>query len=207
MWCHWSSHLSLFSLLVVLSSCCAFCAPQQNNNHTIICLCTTWAFFTRTPLVYQKGFLKYLASSIRPAAVYLHGGPAAGCNPLRAHRFFDPSFYKIVTFDQRGCGRSEPTAGVDMDAAMTENNTWTIVEDIEKLRKREALLDWRIASLIPPWWSLWCWGAFSCFERRHEFWLFECGGASTIYPDKFEKYVSIIPENERHQMIEVYYIL
>jgi proline iminopeptidase len=156
-----------------------------------------------------------------PAAVFLHGGPAAGCNPTRAHRFFDPSFYKIVTFDQRGSGRSEPNAGVDTEAAMTENNTWTIVEDIEKLRIHLDIPIWHLV-FGGSWGSTlslaYCQshplmvksmvlrGIFLFLQEDMD-WLFECGGASNIYPDKFEKYASIIPQSERGQMIEAYYKL
>lgn len=76
-----------------------------------------------------------------PAAIFLHGGPGGGCNP-RVHRFFDPQFYRIVCFDQRGCGRSEPNAAENSALALTDNNTWSCVEDIEKLRKHLGVDKW-----------------------------------------------------------------
>jgi proline iminopeptidase len=62
-----------------------------------------------------------------PAIVFLHGGPGGGCLPHH-RRFFDPSFWRIVLFDQRGAGRSSPSASV------ADNTTWTLVADLEKLR-------------------------------------------------------------------------
>jgi len=60
--------------------------------------------------------------------VFLHGGPGGGTNP-QMRRFFDPKRYRIVMFDQRGCGRSTPHASLD------ENTTWDLVADTEKLRQ------------------------------------------------------------------------
>ena len=65
--------------------------------------------------------------------IFLHGGPGAGCDP-RSRRFFDPEFYKIITFDQRGSGRSVPNAADDLEGSLVENTTPKLVEDIEKLR-------------------------------------------------------------------------
>lgn len=66
-------------------------------------------------------------------AVFLHGGPGAGCSP-RCRRFFDPSTFRIVIFDQRGSGKSRPNAADDLEGSLVENTTTKIVEDIEKLR-------------------------------------------------------------------------
>ena len=60
--------------------------------------------------------------------VFLHGGPGAGCNP-KCRRFFDPQHYRIVLFDQRGCGKSTPYA------SLVDNTTWHLVEDMERLRE------------------------------------------------------------------------
>jgi proline iminopeptidase len=74
------------------------------------------ALFDHTPF-HSEGFLQVSdihrifyqvygkSDADAPAAVFLHGGPGGGCSPTRSHRFFDPNFYKIVVFDQRGCGR------------------------------------------------------------------------------------------------------
>ncbi|HEY0255639.1 MAG TPA: alpha/beta fold hydrolase, partial [Kofleriaceae bacterium] len=70
-------------------------------------------------------------------ALFLHGGPGAGCDP-RARSFFDPSAYRIVLFDQRGCGRSRPPASLD------DNTTWSLVADIEALREHLGIDRWLV---------------------------------------------------------------
>lgn len=189
---------------------------------------TMSSLYEHTPVV-SEGFLEVsdvhrifyqvFGQSTGPACVFLHGGPAAGANPERAHRFFDPNFYKIVVFDQRGCGRSEPNAGVNLELAMEDNNTWSIVEDIEKLRKHLDIDIWHLVfggswgstlslaysqSYPAVVKSLVLRGIF-LFLKEDMDWLFQIGGASEIYPDAFEEYVSIIPEEERHDMIAAYY--
>jgi proline iminopeptidase len=70
-------------------------------------------------------------------AVFLHGGPGAGSDK-RARQFFDPLHYRIVVFDQRGCGRSRPSA------SLVENTTWHLVADIERLRKHLGIERWLV---------------------------------------------------------------
>jgi proline iminopeptidase len=74
-------------------------------------------------------------------AVFLHGGPGGGCSPT-SRRFFDPSFYRIVCLDQRGCGRSKPNAAEDWKGAMRENTTQALVGDLELLRERLGIDTW-----------------------------------------------------------------
>mmetsp|Transcript_30940 Transcript_30940/g.97585 ORF Transcript_30940/g.97585 Transcript_30940/m.97585 type:complete len:152 (-) Transcript_30940:14-469(-) len=66
-------------------------------------------------------------------AIFLHGGPGAGCSP-RCRRFFDPQHYRIVILDQRGSGKSTPNAADDLEGSLVENNTPALVSDIEALR-------------------------------------------------------------------------
>jgi proline iminopeptidase len=68
-------------------------------------------------------------------AVVLHGGPGGGCTPFQ-RRFFDPARYRILLFDQRGCGRSTPHASLD------NNTTWHLVDDIERLRAMLGIERW-----------------------------------------------------------------
>ena len=70
-------------------------------------------------------------------AVFLHGGPGAGCD-TRARRFFDPARYRIVLFDQRGCGRSRPHASLE------HNTTWDLVADMERLREHLGIQRWQV---------------------------------------------------------------
>ena len=65
----------------------------------------------------------------------LHGGPGGGCSPAM-RRYFDPKVYRIVLFDQRGCGRSRPHASVE------NNTTWHLVADIEKIRTAFEIDRW-----------------------------------------------------------------
>ena len=74
--------------------------------------------------------------------VFLHGGPGGGCIPLY-RRFFDPARYRIVLFDQRGCGRSTPHAG-QADADLSSNTTWHLVADLERLRIDRGVAAWQV---------------------------------------------------------------
>mgnify|MGYP001165477867 CR=1 FL=1 len=79
-------------------------------------------------------------------AIFLHGGPGAGCDE-RSRRFFDPVFYRIVVFDQRGSGRSVPNAADDLEGSLVENTTPKLVADIEALRLHLKISKW---GLVPP---------------------------------------------------------
>ena len=143
--------------------------------------------------------------------VFLHGGPGGGSSPDH-RRQFNPDKYKILVFDQRGCGKSTPYASLE------NNTTWDLVEDIEKLRTQVSKVEkwqvfggsWgstlaiayaethpeRVAELVLR-------GIF-LFDQYEIDWLYAEGGASQIYPDKFEEYLAPIPESERGDMLEAY---
>jgi len=92
------------------------------------------------------GHRLYFDVSGNPAgvpAVFLHGGPGAGCSP-RCRRFFDPAFYRIVILDQRGSGKSTPNAADDLAGSLVENTTPKLVEDIEKLRAHLGIAKWGV---------------------------------------------------------------
>ncbi len=145
-------------------------------------------------------------------AVFLHGGPGGGTD-AKMRRFFDPERYRIVLFDQRGCGKSRP------NASLVENTTWHLVEDIERLRGHLGLERWlvfggswgstlalayaetnpeRVTALVLR-------GIF--LLRRWELeWFYQlAGGAAALYPDLWEQYVEVIPEAERADMMGAYY--
>src|SRR6478609_8493173 len=96
---------------------------------------------------YRKGFLDvtgghklYYEESGNPEgkpAVFLHGGPGGGTDP-KMRRFFDPAHYRIVLFDQRGCGKSKP------HASLVANTTWDLVRDIETLRVSLGIERWLV---------------------------------------------------------------
>jgi proline iminopeptidase len=142
--------------------------------------------------------------------VFLHGGPGAGCGSIH-RRFFDPAFYRIVLFDQRGAGKSTPYASLE------ENTTWDLVEDIEKIRKNLGIDRWIVFG--GSWGStlalsyaitypaqvigLILRGIFLC--RKSEIDWFYQGGASNIFPDAWEKYLAPIPVEERNNLVQNYY--
>jgi len=142
--------------------------------------------------------------------VFLHGGPGGGSSPAM-RRFFDPRRYRIVLFDQRGCGKSTPAAELD------GNTTWDLVADIEKLRAHLGIERWQVFG--GSWGStlalayaqrhpdhvteLVLRGIF--LLRRQEIEWFYQRGASAIFPDKWEPYWEHIPAAERGDMVQAYY--
>jgi len=142
--------------------------------------------------------------------VFLHGGPGGGTGP-NMRRFFDPAHYRIVLFDQRGCGRSTPRA------ELTENTTWDLVDDIERLRAHLGIERWfvfggswgstlalayaerhpkRVIGLVLR-------GIF--LLRRFELEWFYQSGASLVFPDLWEDFLAPIPEVERGDLISAYH--
>jgi proline iminopeptidase len=146
----------------------------------------------------------------RPA-LFLHGGPGVGILP-DYRRFFDPAFYRVVLPDQRGAGRSTPHAELE------ENTTEHLVEDLEKLRLHLGLDPWLVMG--GSWGSTLalCYaiaypesvrgiiirGIFLARPFEIE-WLFKKGGAGEIYPDRWEEFVSVIPEDERDDLVGAYH--
>ena len=140
----------------------------------------------------------------------LHGGPGGGSSPTY-RRYFNPSIFNIVQFDQRGCGRSTP------HSELKENSTNHLIEDIEKLRRFLKIETWHVfggswgstLSMIyaieypEKVLSLTLRGIFLC--RRNELSWFYQKGASEIFPEEFDLYQSVIPENERGDLINAFY--
>ena len=142
--------------------------------------------------------------------VFLHGGPGGGTNG-ECRRFFDPAVYRIVLFDQRGCGKSTP------HAELTDNTTWDLVADIERLRQKLGIDRWQVFG--GSWGStlaltyaqthpdkvteLVLRGIFML--RRSEMEWFYQGGANAIYPDAWETYLAAIPEVERGDLMSAYH--
>ena len=142
--------------------------------------------------------------------VFLHGGPGAGCN-AKSRRFFDPARYRIILFDQRGCGRSAP------HAELADNTIWHLVDDIERLRVHLGLERWQVFG--GSWGStlalayaekhpervteLVLRGIFML--RRSELEWFYQKGCDAIYPDAWEPYLAAIPAVERADLMGAYY--
>jgi proline iminopeptidase len=145
-------------------------------------------------------------------AVFLHGGPGGGTDP-KMRTFFDPKLYRIVLFDQRGCGKSRPHAN------LVDNTTWHLVEDMERLREHLHIESWLVFG--GSWGSTLALGYAETHPRRvtelvlrgifllrkwEIDWFYQNpGGAAALYPDLWEQYVAPIPAAERGEMIHAYY--
>lgn len=142
--------------------------------------------------------------------VVLHGGPGGGCSPAM-RRYFDPAVFRVILFDQRGCGRSRPHASV------TNNTTWHLVEDIERIRRTLEIRKWAVfggswgatlaliyAQAHPERAShIVLRGVFLMTETELDW--FYGGGAGRFWPDTWARFVGPIPEEERGDLIAAYH--
>lgn len=142
--------------------------------------------------------------------VFLHGGPGFGTEPNH-RRFFDPNAYRIILFDQRGCGKSTP------HASLVDNTTWHLVDDIEKLRAHLGIERWHVFG--GSWGS--CLGLAYAethpdrvtglvlrgifLVRKQEIDWFYQRGAGALFPEAWEKYVEPIPPDERADLLSAFY--
>jgi proline iminopeptidase len=141
--------------------------------------------------------------------VFVHGGPGGGSAPAH-RRLFDPELFDVLLFDQRGCGRSLPHAGLDA------NTTWHLVADMERLREMCGHARWlvfggswgstlslayaethagRVSGLILR-------GIFLLRQSEVD-WYYQ-GGAAWLFPDKWERFLAPIPEAERGDLVSAY---
>lgn len=142
--------------------------------------------------------------------LFLHGGPGGGC--IADHRrFFNPDVYRIILFDQRGCGRSTP------HAELTDNTTDHLIVDIEKIREELNITQWHVFGGS--------WGStlallYACrypknilgmilrgifLGRKQDYkWLYH-DGACRIYPDYWEDFLSVLPASKRKDVVTSYY--
>jgi len=142
--------------------------------------------------------------------VFLHGGPGAACETFQ-RRFFDADKYRIILFDQRGCGRSTP------HAELAENTTAHLIDDIESIREQLNIDKWlvfggswgstlalayaeahasRVTGLILR-------GVFLCRDRDIQ-WFYQ-DGASYLFPDLWQNYINVIAEDEREDLVSAFY--
>ncbi|MEN9408429.1 MAG: prolyl aminopeptidase [Pseudomonadota bacterium] len=142
--------------------------------------------------------------------VVLHGGPGGGCSPAM-RRYFDPSAFRVILFDQRGCGRSRPHASV------IQNTTWHLVNDIEVIRKELGISRWicfggswgatlaliyaithpeRVAHMVLR-------GVFLMTQQELDW--FYGGGAGAFFPELWARFVNAIPADERGDLIAAYH--
>ena len=143
-------------------------------------------------------------------AVVLHGGPGGGISPF-LRQLHDPQDYRIVVFDQRGCGQSTP------HAELRDNTTWHLVADMERLREHLGIDRWQVVG--GSWGStlalayaethphrvteLIVRGIFTV--RKSEVHRLSQKGADALFPDMWEAYVAPIPESERHDLVGAYH--
>ena len=142
--------------------------------------------------------------------LFVHGGPGGGCD-ASSRRFYDPALYRIITFDQRGCGRSTP------HGELSDNTTQDLIADMEAIREHLGIESWvlfggswgstlsllyaqhhpqRVKALILR-------GIFLC--RQCDFdWLYK-DGANRIFPDYWEEFIKPIPQSERGDLAQAYY--
>lgn len=145
-----------------------------------------------------------------PAVVFFHGGPGGGIKS-EYRKFFDPSYYQVVLFDQRGAGRSKPHASLE------GNTTWDLVKDTEDLREKFGIEKWivfggswgstlsmvyaethpeRVKALVLR-------GLFMCRDQEIQ-WFYQ-SGASRLFPEAFEQYREFIPKEEQGDLVAAYY--
>lgn len=143
-------------------------------------------------------------------ALFLHGGPGGGITPAY-RRFFDPERYRIVLFDQRGCGRSTPFASVE------HNTTWHLVADIERIRSTLGIEQWLVfggswgstlalvyAETHPKRVQALVLRGIFLVRRRELDWFYQ-EGASRIFPDAWEGFLAPIPPDERSDLRAAYH--
>ena len=140
--------------------------------------------------------------------VFLHGGPGSGCNPTQ-RRFFDPSFYRIILIDQRGCGRSTPQGCIE------DNTIGALVSDIETLKQHLNIKEWLVFG--GSWGStlalayatshpssvkgLILRGIFLSRASELDWFL---GEVKNFYPESWEKLLSYLPKNEQSNPLQAY---
>ncbi|MCC7274369.1 MAG: prolyl aminopeptidase [Alphaproteobacteria bacterium] len=141
--------------------------------------------------------------------LFVHGGPGAGATPTH-RRFFDPGHYRIVVFDQRGSGRSAPLAAIE------DNSTQDLVEDMERLRRHRGIDRWivfggswgstlalayatahpdRVLGLVLR-------GIFLCRRSEIDWFLY---GIRTVFPEPWRAFAAGVPAGERGDLLGAYY--
>ena len=143
-------------------------------------------------------------------AIFLHGGPGGG-GGTNVRRFFNPEIYRIVVFDQRGCGRSKP------HGCLENNTTWDLVEDIEKIKQILKIEKWLVfggswgstlslayAQRYPNSVSELVLRGIFMLRKKELDWFYQYG-ASKIFPDAWEKFLEPIDKENRDDLIGAYH--
>jgi proline iminopeptidase len=170
--------------------------------------------YQRHRLAVQAPHVLYVEESGNPDGIpvlFVHGGPGAGCSP-KARCFFDPEVYRIILFDQRGCGQSEPHACLD------NNTTQALIEDMEAIREHLGVHHWvlfggswgstlsiayaqrhpsRVLAMILR-------GIFLCRPQELQ-WFYEEGGASRVFPDYWQEFDEAAHRQPGESWIDAYH--
>jgi proline iminopeptidase len=169
---------------------------------------------------YNAGWLKvsdlheiYFEESGNPngkPAIFVHGGPGGGSAPAH-RRYHDPEIYRIIVFDQRGCGQSLPYA------SLIDNTTWHLVSDMETIREHLEVEKWQVfggswgstlslsyAQTHPERVSELVLRGIFLLRRSELLWFYQ-EGASHIFPEAWDAYLDAIPSVERGDLISAYY--
>lgn len=169
--------------------------------------------FDRRMLSVGQGHEIYVEQCGNPngiPVVVLHGGPGGGCSPSM-RRYFDPEKFRVILFDQRGCGRSIPHASV------TDNTTWHLVADIELIRETLGIAQWVVfggswgatLSLIYAQThpaavrNLVLRGVFLMTQVELDW--FYGGGAGKFWPEVWDKFTALVPKEEQGDLINAYH--
>ena len=165
-----------------------------------------------TGFLYADGHEIYYEQCGNPEgkpAVFLHGGPGGG-GDTTSRRFFDPKIYRVIIFDQRGCGRSKPYG------SLVNNTTWDLVRDINNLREKLDINKWLVFGGS--------WGSTLALAYSQEYpenvsemvlrgvfllrqkeldWFYQ-EGASNIFPEAWQDYIAVIEKHKRHDLLGAY---
>ncbi|HCH75129.1 MAG TPA: prolyl aminopeptidase, partial [Pseudomonas sp.] len=169
--------------------------------------------YARHELAVEEPHVLYVDESGSPdglPVLFVHGGPGGGCDAL-SRRFFDPTLYRIITFDQRGCGRSTPHASLE------NNTTAHLIADMQRIREHLGIDKWVLfggswgstlslayAQSYPEHvHALILRGIFLC--RPQDLAWFYQEGASRLFPDYWQDFLSPIPLEERDDLMQAFY--
>ena len=142
-------------------------------------------------------------------AIFVHGGPGGG-GSTEVRRFFNPELYKIIVFDQRGCGRSKP------HASLTDNTTWHLVSDMEKIREKLSVEQWLVfggswgstlslayAQAHPARVSELVLRGIFMLRKKELDWFYQ-EGASKIFPEPWQEFLQPIEDDKRDNLMDAY---
>ena len=142
--------------------------------------------------------------------IFLHGGPGGGIEEIY-RQYFNPNLWRIIIFDQRGCGKSIP------HAELRENNTWNLIKDIESIRKYLNIKKWVVfggswgstlalsyAIKYPEYCKALILRGIFLLRKQEIDWFYQ-DGCSYIFPDEWEKYINVIDKKDRKNLLKAYY--